>query len=219
MPGRWPPELVRQLQSALVTRREMMDWARCIVEDFHGDSIDARWNTVLGAGASITLEADSPSRITLATGATINTNAILDENAFRHWSVADRMTVRVRAKMSSTANILHRPILLDFDASNRIEIIYNTSAGHAGWVLSTTSAGVATVSASLLTADTAWHNFELSIQTGSVKARVDRGTVIENTANIPTQNLQIRTLVTNNVAANKTSEVDLIMLWPGLAIF
>lgn len=213
-------EIARQLKSLFVPRLELMKLERCIVDDFFGDVIDARWNTaVTSSGVAAALQTDPPSRILMDTGGTSGATSELNEGAFSHWTVADRITIRVKSRLSNTANLSHIPIWLDTDTNNRIRIEYTTTSGHTGWVLTTRSGGTTTTSATILAVDTEWHVFDLSLQTGSAKARVDNSTAVENTATIPATNLTFRSIIITLTALSRTSQIDYIMIWPGLAMF
>lgn len=219
MPGRWSPETVRHLLPGLVSRDEMMDWTRVIVDDFFGDSIDGRWAVGLTGSGSAGLATDNPSRVLLTTGTTDPSTAELRETGFRHWSRDDQLTVRVRCRINATTTVVHRPILLDFDTSNRISIVYDTAAGDTGWELQTTNLGTTTTSATLLTADTDWNVFDLVLRLQSVRVRVNRGPIVENTVDIPTDDLEFRHLIGNRGAVSRIGELDVVQFWPGLAIF
>ena len=213
-------ELLRQLSSLLIPRNEMLTLLRAVVDDFYGDSLDTRWNTVVsGSGIAAVLQDGSPSNILLETGTTINSTSELTEGGFEKWNVTDRLTVRAISRINAITTVFHMPINLQNSAlTNRISIDYNTSTGDTGWRLRTAAPGF-TSSAVILAADVLWHTFDLAIQSGSVKARIDGGAVVENTSNIPLDNLQLRLLIANSAAVSRTAQWDLVMLLPGRALF
>lgn len=212
-------EFARQLKTLFVPRLELMDLQRVIVEDFFGDSLDNRWAATIPAGAAVAVQNTPPSYLRISTGATINSGTSLNEGAFDHWTVSYRLTVRMLCAITNTASVRHIPILLNDSVSERILIEYDTSVGDAGWRLRTLSGGSTTTSAVMLAANTSFNKFDLSIQTGSVKARMNNGPVVESTANIPAGSLSFVTFIENLVAADRISDIDLIMFWPGKAMF
>lgn len=221
MPAQWSPELVRQLAGAFITRLEMVNWLRAQADDFWGDSLDTRWNTLLGgSGIAAALQATSPSRVLLDTGATSGSFSKLSDSPFRHWNTADRLSVIARSKINNTTSVQHFPIGLNDDSiNNTVFIEYSTNLGDTGWKLRARSGGVLTTSAVIQAANTDWNIFWLSMQAGSVKARINTSAVVEVTTNIPTVDMELLHQINNLVAASRTTELDYWIIIPGMALF
>src|SRR5574341_673733 len=97
-------ELMRQFRTHFLGRTEWGEVVRVIHDDFWGDALDTRWaTTVSGTGIAAALQSTSPSRILMDTGATISSVSELNEGGVTKWNIADKITVRVRSRMSGIA--------------------------------------------------------------------------------------------------------------------
>jgi len=214
-------ELVRQLRGHFLGRTEWGEIARAMHDDFWGDAIDVRWNTaVTGSGVAAALQSTSPSRLLLDTGTTISSTSEINEGGVTKWNITDKLTVRVRSRMSGLATLRHIPIALQDTATERILLEYDTASGDTGWVLRTVSGGGTTTSPAILAARTDWTTFWLAAESGSVRARIEGASaIVENTANIPAGDMEFRSLIGNNAAASRTSQLDYVTIWPGKTLF
>lgn len=176
-------------------------------DDFHGDQIQDEWD-VSGTGAVIDQQTGGIVRLT--TTAVNGNNSHIDWNNIRSLLTSKKVTMEVRTKINTTANI-HPTLQLRFDASNKIMFDYDTNTGDATWYIATENGGAPTEVDSLIAPDTDYHIYRIEcFPTGEVHFYID-GVECGNspiTTNIPTGYLQPFLFVQTREAVAKTMDID-----------
>lgn len=188
------------------------DWSvhRDIVR-FRDDFLGARspsW-TLAGAGGTYTQQAALGGVGLLATGATLNNNAILSFAGAHCVDTAAEPVLYILAALGQTANCIAQ-IGLYRDADNLIEFRFDSSVA-ATWKVRCRAGGVETLVDTGVLANTAPHSFEVVALGTEVNFRLDGGGTLVG-ANLPTGYLEPRIRIETLAASNATLAVDLVDL-------
>lgn len=207
------------------SRLDLLTLAHSWPDDFHGDSINPRWNpAAVGVGAIVpVLQANSPSRLLFDTGAVaVGASSILNEAAtFKYAPSAGISMFCILKQSASLTNVVADVLRLsDGTVNNNVMIRYNSAVG-ANYFLRTVSGGVASSVDMGVPADlTTYHTFALTLRTGVLRGRIDGGILFELTTNIPTANLGIwYEIADQTVLGSKQMELDLHYSCPGVVLF
>ena len=201
--------------------REMpLSHLRVIHDDFWGDSLDTRWADESTGTGYLTLQANSPSRVTIATGATAGGIGFLSEGAYYHWDPTETISMIARFRVTDLAStytgIAFDIGLFSVDNDNRVWIRH----GDAAYLrLYTWDDGLATnVLLGTIAADT-WYTVYMTLTSSYVRGQLGDGTIQEITDYLPDEDLRMKMIsynATHNV--DMALEIDYITLLPGVAI-
>lgn len=162
------------------------------VDDFLGDSLDARWESSGNAGGSAAvIDAQDGGVVRLTTNAVDNQYWIIRWGDIRSLHVDKKVTLEVKAKLVSVVGVLTR-IRLDFDDDNFIQFQQDTDAAFTpdatSWYIGTENGGANTQQDSGSDIDTDYHIFKIEcFPAGEVHFYID-GVECANspiTTNIP----------------------------------
>lgn len=161
------------------------------VDDFIGDSIDARWRGNGNAGGSINvIDAQTGGICRIATDVDQNDNFYLDWGDYRSLLVSKKVTFEFRLKLTSITDVTTKLALRALDTNDEIYFEYNS--GVANWVIYSQSAG-STSGNTGIAADTNYHIFKIEcFPTGEIHYYINDVETTNSpiTANITALSLQ-----------------------------
>jgi hypothetical protein len=178
-------------------------------DDFIGGRSGA-W-VLTGTGGTYTQNAEVGGTGTLDTGAASGSSAVLTFGGKGLTSLAKSPSATLILRLATLSQV-SAGFGLWYDANNRIDVFYDTSSG-SSFKYRCMSGGVSTVVDSGVTADTAYHTFNVQVTGGSSVTFTTDGAASQTiTTNLPSSLLEPRVSVSTKESAAKQLVVDLYNL-------
>ena len=178
------------------------------VEDFFGSEIPWTWLCeIAGGNNAATMVDGSEGLIRLASEGNTNFTEINTKSKIVDVSKNQNLKVRLRLEQLADTRVEFGAYL---NNSNLIRFVYD--AAEPNWKSDTTLAGASTLSDSGVSADTAWHIFDIGMATGAVNFLVDGVGVGVHTTNISMSVKYLYVRTTSIAAANIQCTCDFVQL-------
>ena len=178
------------------------------IDDFMGDSLDAKWTDNAESGSLALLDNRNGGVLGIVTGAGGGDSHSVDWNDIRVFQQSKNPMFECRAKEVDAAGMeIH--VGLWRDANNYIGWF-----GRQGenFYAHSYDAGAPEITDSGVAVDTSWHRFSFIVSATDVKFYLDGTLEATHTAEIPSGYLQPRLFVLSTPAVAKTLEVDYVLV-------
>jgi len=184
-------------------------------DNFFGDSLDTKWNTLLNGG-TVTILSDIAAAhsgvVRLATGAVNGQEATLNWNGLEQIDPSNGCYVIARWKGNSIVNQYFSVGLASDTGAHKVHI--ENLAGTTYYSIYTRDGVNDNRAWTTIPIDTSYHVWVLDVSPSSIKAYCDGVLVGTSTSNLPTDTLEARAFAGTAAAADKQLDLDYYYIIP-----